>query len=88
MQIEEEDSFHQTMSREYIRSIKENTAQLKAENIYLKKELDWATLVMSDLNLKIKDGERKAKFSNGFKNSAGQRNSRMQEQKMEHSIIQ
>ena len=52
--LKEEDSLGQTMSREYIRSIKENNAQLKAENTTLKKELDCSTLVMSDLNLKIK----------------------------------
>ena len=52
--LKESDSLDQTMSREYIKSIKENNAQLKAENISLKKELDCATLVMSDLNMKIK----------------------------------
>ncbi|CAB4044950.1 Hypothetical predicted protein, partial [Paramuricea clavata] len=62
------DSFALTLSREHISFIKDENVQLKAENVYLKKELENATLVMSDLNEHVKlMGEEKQSLITALK---------------------
>jgi type IV secretory pathway VirB9-like protein len=56
------------LSREHISFIKDENVQLKAENAYLKKELENATLVMSHLNEHVKlMGEEKQSLITALK---------------------
>ena len=66
--FQDADSFALTLSREHISYIKDENVQLKAENIHLKKELENATLVMSDLNEHVKlMGEEKQSLITALK---------------------
>ena len=52
--LKEIDNFKLSLSREYICRIKEENAELKAENVSLKERVDYTTFAMSDLNTKLK----------------------------------
>jgi hypothetical protein len=66
--LQDTDCFALTLSREHISFIKDENVQLKAENVYLKNELENATLVMSDLNEHVKlMGEEKQSLITALK---------------------
>ncbi|CAB4000491.1 Hypothetical predicted protein [Paramuricea clavata] len=52
--IKEADNFKSPLSRDQVKHITEENIALKAENAALKEKVDYAVLVMSDLNTKLK----------------------------------
>ncbi len=52
--LKEAEDLHEKISHNYITNIKHENENLKKENIALKEKIEYTTMVMSDLNTKLK----------------------------------